>query len=250
MDIKEQKKDLRDKYSLKDLASLRFKQIKRTGKKAWLIPRDGIRKLRSWWQSRKDKMREYASEEVEAKEAQYQNRYDEKIENIRTKREELRDSLNTIEENGLRDNSGMQPYIEVTENKISKLENKEAKIVQAGPKGLGVFALSRLALKKLTKEKIEKAQNRIAAMKEKHQRNKADREARRDDKRRRKEIERLLVKKSVYLDFANRVQEQIRDIDSRLNDLGYDNEVEEDMADEFETEIDPSFNPEPGFGRS
>lgn len=145
---KEQRKKLEEMLTPQALVNLRNKKIKQTGKKVWSIPKLGIKRISNFYHKMKDKLYSYVSEDEINKLQQKSH-----------EQEQIIDTLKSMEQ----ENPYVSLYTEAQEQAKVKTDKKIAKI---SGKNLSVFALSALAIKKISKESIEKAQNKIQAKKE------------------------------------------------------------------------------------
>lgn len=145
---KEQRKKLEEMLTPQALVNLRNKKIKQTGKKVWSIPKLGIKRISNFYHKTKDKLYAYVSED--------------EINKLQQKSFEQERIINTLRSMET-ENPYVSLYTEAQEQAKAKTDKKIAKI---SGKNLSVFALSALAVKKISKASIEKAQNKIKAKKD------------------------------------------------------------------------------------
>ena len=238
--MKDEKKDLRSNFSPLDLAKLRGKQIKKSGHKIWSIPKLGVKRIKESWHKMKDwakqkrqDFEEYVSEERNAIIDKKVSKIDDKIDDINNAKDALQSSVQDD-----KDREEIEPYIQIADEKLKKLESKKVKV---SSKGMGVFSLSRLALKKISTKGIHKAQEKLSKvakaisgkardiknnigdefrdMAAARQQRKEIRDERRTFNQVSKEISVIADENRRYYDAIQKLQQQINENNQRISEL-------------------------------
>lgn len=214
---KEQKKQLEQMLTPQALSNLRKYQIKQTGKKVWSIPKLGVKRMSNWYKNLKNKMYEYAAtDELDA------------LKNKAKTQAETIDAIKQMEE----ENPNVAKYREAEEKAYEKTKAKQAKI--AG-RNLGVFSLSKMAMKKFGKETVNKAIEKVQNQKELNAYNKTLKKAMKEEKKQSKESAALHSEMDfLYMAMRNNAKRGM-ELQQRYNELankiGYNNQASYDYED-------------------
>ena len=192
------------------LGELVNKMPKKTGGKPFLVPRLFIEKIRNKWRMLKESLEAKVGEEkinevVEKK----QERIQEKIDNWVDYSEEVQDQA--VEQAGdTRSWNNAAAALTYSKSQIEKLQRKQVKV---GEKGLGVFALSAMAVKKVASDKFHEVKEiieyKVQKFKENRQAKKAEREEERTVKKAKKETAKA-AKKSEVTELLKQIYEQLK----------------------------------------
>lgn len=214
---KEQIKQLEQMLTPQALSDLRKYQIKQTGKKVWSIPKLGVKRISNWYKNIKNKMYDYvASDELDALKSKAETQT------------ETIDIIKQLEE----ENPNVAIYREVEEKAYEKTMAKQAKITG---RNLGVFSLSKMALKKFSKDTVNKAIEKVQNQKELHAYNKSLKKAMKEEKKLSKESAALQSEMDfLYMAMRNNAKRGM-ELQQRYNDLaaqmGYNNQASYDYED-------------------
>ena len=233
--MKQEMKDLRGKFSPRDFASLRGKQIKKFGQTVWSLPKNGVKKLKSGWgkikswaKGEKEQLESYADSERQEYIDKKTDKLDQKITGIEYSADRLQMSAETETEK-----AKIAPYLEVAQAKIDRLKEKKVKISN---RGKGIFALSLFALKKVTTNGVHNAQKKIKTARENAQERREERREAREQTRQEREVERIRRDNQKIASSLEQMQEIMRTLQAqlqynmeRLNNL-YQSPVEEQTA--------------------
>lgn len=214
-----------------DLRNLVNKMPKRTGGKPFLVPRLFIEKISNKWRKMKAKLEAYVgessiNEQIQSKE----EKIDQKINDWEDYKKEVREELKTVisnkEDYSEQELNNVSAALSYSKNKIETLKQKKVRISQ---KGLGVFSLSTLAIKKIASDKFYKIKESIeskivAPIKEEVD---ARKRAKEEDKvikehNKKKKVEKTQVNNDESLEIMKQVLEQLKLLNSNL--LGYNQE--------------------------
>jgi hypothetical protein len=147
-----------EKVEPKKTDNLHGKFTKKVGGKSFAIPKLGIQRLKTKWNSMKQKLTEYTKDEAAGVVASREGKVDEQLKEWRTTRDAARKEARKNP-----DDKNIQAALDYSRERIEKLKVKRKKISK---KGLGVFALSGIAIKKITTQGINNAQEKISNVKQ------------------------------------------------------------------------------------
>lgn len=218
-----------------NLGNLVERMPKKTGGKAFLVPVLFIEKIRNKWNKMKENLQNFVgsnsiSEKIQSKEEKIDN----KIDNWKEYRKEVRKDLReAISNDNSKEISNASAALSYSRKKIEELKQKKIKIDK---KGLGVFALSALAIKKVASDKFYKIKDKIDSFKEERV---ARRRAKEEDKvikafnksrtektslKENDSVRKLLEQILEEIKHSNELQKQIL---SKLNSLEYNQGIGE-----------------------
>ncbi len=215
-----------------DLRNLVNKMPKRTGGKPFLVPRLFIEKISNKWRKMKAKLEDYVGEnpinkKIQAKE----DKIDQKINDWEDYKKEAREELKTVisnkEDYSRQELNNVSAALSYSKNKIENLKQKKVRISQ---KGLGVFALSTLAIKKIASDKFHKikedVENKIVApiKEEVDARKRAKEEDKVIKEHNKRKNEKPQANNDESLEIMKQVLEQLKLLNSNLQALGYNQE--------------------------
>ncbi len=142
------------KYESKNLENIKGRMAKRVGGKAFLVPRLGIQRIKNAWKRTRQKAHDFAVNAAEEKKDKIDFEINEWARDRKALYREVKKHPDSRE---------AEAALSYTKAKIASLREKKVKI---NKKGLGVFALSAVAVKKITTKGIHKAQEGLHRAKE------------------------------------------------------------------------------------
>ena len=191
----EEKVEYKSLDRLRDLA--RTMPLKSRGAKAFLVPRLFIEKIRIKWNRLKERLVKYVGEDtVEAKIEAKEEKIDDKLKSWNNYVSNVESHM--VESNNTKNILNAAAALSYSKEKIEQLKSKKVKVAS---KGLGIFTLSAMALKKVASDKFYEIKDSI----EKRRQARAEKkEAKAEEKAARKETRK--VEKAE----KNRVRESIK----------------------------------------
>ncbi len=151
-----------EKVEYKSIKDLVDKMPVKRGAKAFLVPKMFIGKIRDKWNKMKEKLTEYVGEDTVQEKIQAK---EEKIENKINDWNNYVSSIEShlVENSNVKSNANIDAALSYSKNKIEELKRKQVKV---SSKGLGIFALSTMAIKKLASDKFYELKQKIEKRRE------------------------------------------------------------------------------------
>ncbi len=218
------------------LGNLVDRMPKKNGGKPFLVPRLFIEKISNKWRKMKTNLEIYAGkDEVNKKIEEKEEKVEEKINDWEDYRKEARGELRNIisdkENCNQKEFDNVSAAMSYAKEKIEKLKQKKIKV---NKKGLGIFALSTIAIKKLASDKFHKIkvgiENRlISPIKDEIN---ARRRAKEEDKvireyNKKPRVEKTQLKNEDLSEIMKQILEELKRLNSNIQALNYQQDLGE-----------------------